>query len=184
MIIGSERTCKMNKTKIWDSMWFKVLVEILVMVIVFVYYVLLSDTRDFLLGLQSIMNLPSLVGLLLIIVPGMLISGHGKDFFAAFLVGKKKYSLMQLKNISEAVGAFQKYVCLAAVIEIAVQMIIVCNFMPRVNDILAIFPNIAVVTITAVYASILELLVIPIKSGVVRMINKEIDFDDEQPADN
>lgn len=174
----------MKKTKIWNTMWFKVLTEILVMIMVFVYFVMLSDTRDFAQGLRSIMNLPTLVGLVLIIIPGMLLSGHGKDFLAAFLVGKKKYSLMQLKNISEAVGTFQRYVCLAAIIEIAVQIIIVCNFMPVVNDILAIFPNIAVVTITAVYASVLELLVIPIKSSVVRMINKEIDFDDEQAADN
>lgn len=173
---------KKNK-KIWDSVWFKVLAEILVMIIVFVYFVLSSDTRDFIQGLQSIMDMPTFVGLALIVVPGMLISGHGKDFFAAFSVGKKKYSLMQLKNISEAVGTFQRYVCLAAIIEIAVQVIIVCNFMPKAG-IEAIFPNIAVITITAVYASVLELLVIPIKSSVVRMINKEIDFDDEQAADN
>lgn len=173
------------KDKSGINVLWKVVAEFLVMILVFIFFVSVSDRRDFGEAIRSITDVTTLIGLILIIVPGMMISGHCRDFCLAFTVGKKQYSLMKLKNIAEAVGAFQRYVALAAVIEIAVQVIIVCNFVQgSASDINIVFPNLALISISAVYASVLELLVIPIKSNVIRMINKELDFDEEQSYSN
>ena len=51
------------------------------------------------------LDLPSLLGILLLFIPGLLISGEMKDFIKAFSVGLRHYSLLELKNIINAIGA-------------------------------------------------------------------------------
>ena len=62
-------------------------------------------------GLSAItwfLDLPSLLLIAFILFPGIAIMGAWKDFINAFSVGIKPFSLLQLKNIIEAVDAAQK----------------------------------------------------------------------------
>lgn len=54
-------------------------------------------------------DFPSLITILIFLIPGLLIMGAWKDFIKSFPVGIKKYNLLELKNIISAVGAAQKF---------------------------------------------------------------------------
>ena len=54
------------------------------------------------------LDLPSLLLIILVLIPGLIIMGEWNVFLKAFSVGIKPYSLLELKNIIGAVGAAQK----------------------------------------------------------------------------
>nr|MCR5756088.1 hypothetical protein [Acetatifactor sp.] len=69
-------------------------------------------------------DLPSLLLIALILFPGLAIMGAWKDFFKAFSVGIKPFSLLQLKNIIKAVDAAQKLTVLGALFAIIISAVL------------------------------------------------------------
>ena len=85
---------------------FVLLGELILFVAVFIFTIGIS------VGMSSVawfIDLPSILLIVLILVPGLLIMGEWKDFIKSFSVGIKDYKLLELKNIIEAVGAAQKH---------------------------------------------------------------------------
>lgn len=122
------------------------------------------------------LDIPSIILNLVILIPGLIIMGAWKDFIKAFSVGTKHYSLLELKNILGAVSTAQKLVVLGALFALIISAIVVLG---QVSDASLIGPNLAICFLSAFYAVIIEMLLLPLHLNVEREMNREMDFEDE-----
>lgn len=122
------------------------------------------------------LDLPSLMIIALVMIPGLLIMGEWKDFIKAFSVGIKPYGLLELKNITQAVGAAQKLTMHGALFAIIISGILL---MGRLDDPSTIGPNLAVCFLSGFYAVIIEFFLLPLKLNAERKMNEEMDLGDE-----
>ncbi len=121
-------------------------------------------------------DLPSLLMILMVLIPGLLIMGEWKDFIKAFSVGIKKYSLLELKNIIGAVDAAQKLTIYGALFAIIISGVLLLG---RLNDPSTIGPNLAVCFLAGFYAVIFEFFLLPLRLNAERKMNEEMDLGDE-----
>ena len=145
--------------------------ELLLFLVIFLFSVLLGGW-----GLSAIswfLDLPSLSLIAFVLFPGLLIMGVWKDFIKAFSVGIKPFSLMQLKNIVEAVGAAQKLTVYGALFAIIISGVLI---MGRLNDPSTLGPNLAVCFLSGFYAVIIEFLLLPLRLNAERKMNEEMDL--------
>ena len=127
--------------------------------------------------IPDFIDLPSLLGILIISVPGLFITGEMKDFIKSFSVGIRHYGLLELKNIINAVGAAQKLTIYGALFMIITENVL---FMHVLSNVDAIGPNISVMLLTAFYAAIIEFFLLPLKLNAERKMNEEMDLDDAE----
>ena len=145
--------------------------ELLLFLVIFLFSVLLGGW-----GLSAIswfLDLPSLSLIAFVLFPGLLIMGAWKDFIKAFSVGIKPFSLLQLKNIIEAVGAAQKLTVYGALFAIIISGVLI---MGRLNDPSTLGPNLAVCFLSGFYAVIIEFLLLPLRLNAERKMNEEMDL--------
>lgn len=121
-------------------------------------------------------DMPSILLILIVLIPGLLIMGEWKDFIKAFSVGIKEYRLLELKNIVEAVSAAQKLTVYGALFAIIISAVLV---MGQLNDPSTIGPNLAVCFLAGFYAIIIEFFLLPLRLNVERKMNEEMDLGDE-----
>lgn len=119
------------------------------------------------------LDLPSILLIVLIFVPGLLIMGEWKNFLKAFSVGIRPYSLLELKNIIGAVDAAQKLTIYAALFAIIISGVLL---MGRLDDPYTIGPNLAVCFLAGLYAVIIEFLLLPLRLNAERKMNEEMDL--------
>lgn len=119
------------------------------------------------------LDLPSILLIVLIFVPGLLIMGEWKNFLKAFSVGIRPFSLLELKNIIGAVDAAQKLTIYAALFAIIISGVLV---MGRLDDPYTIGPNLAVCFLAGLYAVIIEFLLLPLRLNAERKMNEEMDL--------
>lgn len=130
-------------------------------------------------GLSSIrwfLDLPSLVLIIIVLIPGLLIMGIWKDFIKSFSVGIKKYSLLELKNIIGAVDFAKKMTVFAALLAIIVSSILILG---NIENLSVLGPNLAVCFHAGLYAVIIEFFLLPLRLNAEREMNKEMDLGDE-----
>ncbi len=148
-----------------------ILGEILLLVVTFLFNIFVCG------GIITwYIDIPSIILILVILIPGLIIMGAWKDFIKAFSVGTKHYSLLELKNILGAVSTAQKLVVLGALFALIISAIVVLG---QVSDASLIGPNLAVCFLSAFYAVIIELLLLPLHLNAEREMNREMDFEDE-----
>ncbi len=121
-------------------------------------------------------DVPSILFIVLILVPGLLIMGEWKNFINSFSVGIKHFSLLELKNIIGAVGAAQKLTVFAALFAIFISGVMI---LARLDDISTIGPNLAVCFLSGFYAVIIEFFLLPLRLNAERKMNEEMDMGDE-----
>ena len=119
------------------------------------------------------LDLPSILLIVLIFVPGLLIMGEWKNFLKAFSVGIRPFSLLELKNIIGAVDAAQKLTIYAALFAIIISGVLL---MGRLDDPYTIGPNLAVCFLAGLYAVIIEFLLLPLRLNAERKMNEEMDL--------
>ena len=119
---------------------------------------------------------PSLILVLLILIPGLIIMGEWKDFLKSFSVGIKDYKLLELKNITEAVGAAQKLTIFGALFAIITSAILLLG---NLSDPETIGPNLAVCFLSGFYTVIIEFFLLPLKLNAERKMNEEMDMEDD-----
>lgn len=119
------------------------------------------------------LDLPSILLIVLIFVPGLLIMGEWKNFLKAFSVGIRPFSLLELKNITGAVDAAQKLTIYAALFAIIISGVLL---MGRLDDPYTIGPNLAVCFLAGLYAVIIEFLLLPLRLNAERKMNEEMDL--------
>ncbi|WP_408070170.1 hypothetical protein [Butyrivibrio sp. JL13D10] len=127
-------------------------------------------------GLSAILwflDLPSFLLISIVLIPGLIIMGAWNDFIKAFSVGIKPFSLLQLKNIIEAVGAAQKLTIFGALFAIVISTVLMLG---RLDDFSTLGPNIAVCLLSGFYAVIIEFLLLPLKLNAERKMNEEMDI--------
>ncbi len=145
--------------------------ELILFIVVFMINVLGGSWGTF--AILWFLDLPSLLLIALIFVPGLLIMGQWKDFIKAFSVGIRPYSLLELKNIIGAVDAAQKLTVYAALFAIIISGVLV---MGRLDDPSTIGPNLAVCFLAGLYAVIIEFLLLPLRLNAERKMNEEMDL--------
>lgn len=148
--------------------------ELILFIAIFLFNVIMGSW-----GLSAIvwfLDIPSLLVIAMVFIPGLIIMGEWKDFIRSFSVGIKQYSLLELKNIIEAVGAAQKMTIYGAFFAIIISGILL---MGRLDDPSTIGPNLAVCFLAGFYAVILEFFLLPLKLNAERKMNEEMDMGDE-----
>jgi flagellar motor component MotA len=150
------------------------LLELLLFIVVF-----LISTLGTSFGFSAIawfLDWPSLILVMLVLIPGLIIMGEWKDFLKAFSVGIKDFRLLELKNIIEAVGAAQKLTIFGALFAIIISAILL---MGHLSDPEKIGPNLAVCFLAGFYAVIIEYFLLPLRLNAERKMNEEMDMEDE-----
>ena len=121
-------------------------------------------------------DLPSLLIIILTLIPGLIIIGEWKDFLKSFSVGIKEYRLLELKNIIEAVGAAQKLVVFGALFAIIISAILVFGNISKPET---IGPSLAICFLAGFYAVIIEFFLLPLKLNAERKMNEEMDMEND-----
>ena len=116
---------------------------------------------------------PSLILVLLILIPGLIIMGEWKDFLKSFSVGIKDFRLLELKNIIEAVGAAQKLTIFGALFAIIISSVLL---MGHLDDPASFGPKLAVCFLSGLYAVIIEFLLLPLRLNAEKKMNEEMDL--------
>ena len=119
---------------------------------------------------------PSLILVLIILIPGLIIMGEWKDFCKSFSVGIKDFRLLELKNIIEAVGAAQKLTIFGALFAIIISAVLL---MGHLSEPETFGPSLAVCFLSGFYAVIIEFFLLPLKLNAERKMNEEMDIEDE-----
>ena len=148
--------------------------ELILFVAIFIFNIILGNW-----GMSAIawfVDLPSLLMILMVLIPGLSIMGEWKDFTKSFSVGIKQYSLLELKNIIGAVDAAQKLTIYGALFAIIISGILLLG---RLNDPSTIGPNLAVCFLAGFYAVIFEFFLLPLRLNAERKMNEEMDLGDE-----
>ena len=145
--------------------------ELILFLVIFFFTVLAGGW-----GISAVswfLDIPSFLRIALVFFPGLLIMGAWKDFLKAFSVGIKPFSLIQLKNIIEAVDAAQKLTIYAALFAIIISGVLL---MGKLDDPSSIGPNLAVCFLSGFYAVIIEFLLLPLRLNAERKMNEEMDL--------
>lgn len=148
--------------------------ELLLFVIVFL--ILTLGTSFGTSAILWFLDFPSIIVILLILIPGLIIMGEWKDFIKSFSVGIKDYRLLELKNIIESVAAAQKLTVFAALFAIIISGVLV---MGNLSDPETIGPNLAVCFLSGFYAVLIEFILLPLRLNAERKMNEEMDMEDE-----
>ena len=127
-------------------------------------------------SLFCFIDIPTLILILLIFVPGLLIMGEWKNFIRSFSVGIKKYSLLELKNILGAVVAAQRMAIFGALFSMITAAIVI---LARFNDPTHIGPNLAVCFLSGFYGIVFEFFLFPLRLNAESKMNEEMDLGDE-----
>lgn len=151
-----------------------ILGEFILFLIVFFFTISLSEARFG--AIPYFIEIPSLLMILVILIPGLFITGVMKDFIKSFSVGIKHFSLLELKNIIGAVSTAQKLILYGALFAIITESILLMGYL---SDLRAIGPNLAIIFLAGFYAVLLEFLIMPLKLNAERKMNEEMDLGDE-----
>ena len=149
--------------------------ELILFIGIFLFNILMDNS-----GISQIawfIDLPSILLIALVLIPGLVIMGEWKDFIKAFSVGIKPYSLLELKNIIEAVRAAQKLTIYGALFAIIISGVILLG---RLDDPSTIGPNLAICFLSGFYAVIIEFLLLPLSLNAERKMNEEMDLGDDE----
>lgn len=93
------------------------------------------------------------------------------------MIGKKTYSIGQMKKSLEAVKLVQKLVMYSSLFTAGVSFIVVLY---RLEDLSALGPIIAIVCLSLVYASALEVLLLPLHLHVQNWLIEAMDIINEE----
>ena len=148
--------------------------ELILFIVIFLFNLMFGSWG--LSALSWFLDIPSLLLIVMVLIPGLIIMGEWKDFVRAFSVGINRYSLLELKNIIGAVSAAQKLTIYGALFAIIISGILLMGSLDTPST---IGPNLAVCFLSGFYAVILEFLLLPLKLNAERKMNEEMDFEDE-----
>lgn len=133
-------------------------------------------------GLRNIANvlvdLPSLIIIQVFTVPVLIRNGVWKDFKRAFFLLKKGYAchLSELKRTQDVLEMLQRQVFCAGIVAMLLTFI---NIMRSLSDLASLGPNMAVAVMTVLYATVIEMLLLPLQLEVKRRIIDFMELDED-----
>lgn len=124
----------------------------------------------------ALLNFPSLVIILVFTVPVLIRGGVWKDFKRAFLLLKNGYTchLSELRRTQDVLEMLQKQVVYAGIMAMLLSFI---TIMKKLSDLASLGPNLAVAILTVLYATVIEMLLLPLHLEVKRQIINYMDLD-------
>lgn len=111
-------------------------------------------------------DLPSLIIILIILIPILASAGLLRDFNNAFSVAlskKKDWTLLEIKRAREAVELARKTLVASGAFTFLFAMVVILRTLDTPET---LGPNMAVALLTFIYAEILNLLLLPISSKI------------------
>lgn len=155
--------------------------EVVVVFAVLMLTIVVTGGEAAVRNMVILLDFPSIVCLLLFVVPALFVSGTAKDFFNAFTIGKTHYTIAQMKKSLEAVKMLQRLVvCGASFITVVTFIVVLCN----VDDFTNIGPIAATMTITVLYGVVLETILVPLSVHVQNHITEAMDLPEEMEFAN
>lgn len=127
-------------------------------------------------------DFPTMLIMLIFVVPVLVRGSVWKDFKRAFKLLKKDFNchLSELRRTKDVLEMMQKQIWYAGILTMMVSVMYV---MVNISDSSLLGPNIAVVVLTMFYATILEMLLLPLLLEVKRRIINYMDLDTEAEMD-
>lgn len=120
-------------------------------------------------NLRWFIDFPTMVIMMMLVIPVLMRGGLWKDFKRALKLLKKDYTchLSELRRTKDVVEMLQKQVWYAGILTMMLSFIYV---MVNIDDPSLLGPNIGVAVLTLFYAVILEMLLLPLQLEVKRRI--------------
>lgn len=114
-------------------------------------------------------NMPSLVIILVFIVPVLVRNGVWREFKRAFLLLRKNYSchLSELRRTQDVLEMLQRQVFCAGILAMLCTVIMI---MRDLSSLATLGPKLAVAILTVLYATVIEMLLLPLQMEVKRRI--------------
>lgn len=127
-------------------------------------------------------DFPTLLVMIIFVVPVLMRGGVWRDFKRAFKLLRKDYTcrLSELRRTKDVLEMIQKQVWYAGILTMVVSVMYV---MANISDPAMLGPNIAVVVLTLFYAVIFEMLLLPlvleVKGRIINYMDLETDVEAE-----
>lgn len=127
-------------------------------------------------------DFPTLLVMIIFVVPVLMRGGVWRDFKRAFKLLRKDYTcrLSELRRTKDVLEMIQKQVWYAGILTMMVSVMYV---MANISDPAMLGPNIAVVVLTLFYAVIFEMLLLPlvleVKGRIINYMDLETDVEAE-----
>ncbi len=133
-------------------------------------------------SLSWFVDFPTILIMIVFIVPIFMRGGLWKDFKRAFQLLKKDFTchLSELRRTKDVLEMIQKQIWYAGILTMMVSVMYV---MVNISDPSLLGPNIAVVVLTMFYAVILEMLLLPLLLEVKRRIINYMELETEMEMD-
>ena len=124
-------------------------------------------------------DFPTILIMLIFIVPVLMRGGVWRDFKRAFKLLKKDFTchLSELRRTKDVLEMIQKQIWYAGILTMMVSVMYV---MVNISDPSLLGPNIAVVVLTMFYAVILEMLLLPMVLEVKGLIINYMELETEE----
>ena len=154
------------------------LLQFIVLLVVFVLNAIMSGgVQEILIGIYHYIDVPIMISIPLFVLPAMLVSGTMKDFGRAFQIGRKLYSIGQIKKSLEAVEMTQRLVICGCMFPTLIMVIVLLYNM---EDLTSVGPSLSVSLVAILYGVILESLLIPLHAHVQNRLTEALDVTDEE----
>ena len=153
------------------------LLQFIVLLVVFVLNAMSGGVQEILIGIYHYIDVPIMISIPLFVLPAMLVSGTMKDFGRAFQIGRKLYSIGQIKKSLEAVEMTQRLVICGCMFPTLIMVIVLLYNM---EDLTSVGPSLSVSLVAILYGVILESLLIPLHAHVQNRLTEALDVTDEE----
>ena len=160
------------------------IMEIISIVGGMIFLILMTYTGgDRTFALSWFIDFPTLLVMVIFVVPVLMRGGMWKDFKRAFQLLKKRYDcrLSELRRTKDVLEMIQKQIWYAGILTM---MVSIMYIMVNISDPSLLGPNVAISILTLFYTVVLEMLLLPLQLEVKRRIINYMDFESDVEAES
>lgn len=160
------------------------IMEIISIVGGMIFLILMTYTGgDRTFALSWFIDFPTLLVMVIFVVPVLMRGGMWKDFKRAFQLLKKSYDcrLSELRRTKDVLEMIQKQIWYAGILTM---MVSIMYIMVNISDPSLLGPNIAISILTLFYTVVLEMLLLPLQLEVKRRIINYMDLESDVEAES
>lgn len=160
------------------------IMEIISIVGGMIFLILMTYTGgDRTFALSWFIDFPTLLVMVIFVVPVLMRGGMWKDFKRAFQLLRKRYDcrLSELRRTKDVLEMIQKQIWYAGILTM---MVSIMYIMVNISDPSLLGPNVAISILTLFYTVVLEMLLLPLQLEVKRRIINYMDLESDVEAES
>ena len=160
------------------------IMEIISIVGGMIFLILMTYTGgDRTFALSWFIDFPTLLVMVIFVVPVLMRGGMWKDFKRAFQLLKKRYDcrLSELRRTKDVLEMIQKQIWYAGILTM---MVSIMYIMVNISDPSLLGPNVAISILTLFYTVVLVMLLLPLQLEVKRRIINYMDLESDVEAES